>query len=63
MPRVGVMWNICDTGEIRCSTARRAARTRGEEVADGVGFEPTRRSSRLPVFKTGALNRSATHPR
>lgn len=29
--------------------------------ADGVGFEPTRRC-RLPVFKTGALNRSATHP-
>ena len=33
-----------------------------EAMADGVGFEPTRRSSRLPVFKTGALNRSATHP-
>ena len=26
-----------------------------------VGFEPTNRL-RLPVFKTGAFNRSATHP-
>ena len=30
-------------------------------MADGVGFEPTR-SRPLPVFKTGAFNRSATHP-
>jgi hypothetical protein len=30
-------------------------------VADGVGFEPTR-GCPLPVFKTGAFNRSATHP-
>jgi hypothetical protein len=31
-------------------------------VADGVGFEPTRSYSPLPVFKTGAFNHSATHP-
>ena len=31
-------------------------------LADGVGFEPTRPYSGLPVFKTGAFNRSATHP-
>jgi hypothetical protein len=30
-------------------------------LADGVGFEPTR-GCPLPVFKTGAFNRSATHP-
>ncbi len=33
-----------------------------EKVADGVGFEPTVRASRTPVFKTGALNHSAIHP-
>ncbi len=32
------------------------------EVADGVGFEPTVERDPTPVFKTGALNRSATHP-
>ena len=31
------------------------------EVADGVGFEPTNPCG-LAVFKTAALNRSATHP-
>ena len=35
--------------------------TRTQDVADGVGFEPTRACA-LPVFKTGAFNRSATHP-
>jgi hypothetical protein len=30
-------------------------------LADGVGFEPTDACT-SPVFKTGALNRSATHP-
>lgn len=30
-------------------------------MAEGVGFEPTVRF-RTPVFKTGALNRSATLP-
>ena len=29
--------------------------------AEGVGFEPTRACA-LPVFKTGAFNRSATPP-
>ena len=29
--------------------------------AEGVGFEPTRAHA-LPVFKTGAFNRSATPP-
>jgi hypothetical protein len=32
------------------------------EVVEGVGFEPTREQSPLPVFKTGALNHSATLP-
>ena len=32
------------------------------KVAEGVGFEPTREQSPLPVFKTGALNHSATLP-
>ena len=31
-------------------------------MADGVGFEPTDACT-SPVFKTGALNHSATHPR
>ena len=33
-----------------------------EVLAEGVGFEPTRERSPLPVFKTGALNHSATLP-
>ena len=32
------------------------------ELAEGVGFEPTREWNPLPVFKTGALNHSATLP-
>lgn len=31
-------------------------------LEDGVGFEPTEDSSPSEVFKTSALNRSATHP-
>ena len=31
-------------------------------LAEQVGFEPTVRSSRTPVFKTGAFGRSATAP-
>ena len=31
-------------------------------MAEGVGFEPTRASA-LPVFKTGAINRSTTPPK
>jgi hypothetical protein len=31
-------------------------------MAEGVGFEPTRAFA-LPVFKTGAINRSTTPPR
>ena len=31
-------------------------------MAEGVGFEPTRERNPLPVFKTGALNHSATLP-
>ncbi len=31
-------------------------------LADGVGFEPTRGCTPLPVFKTGAFNHSATRP-
>jgi hypothetical protein len=32
------------------------------QLAEGVGFEPTRERYPLPVFKTGALNHSATLP-
>jgi hypothetical protein len=32
------------------------------QLAEGVGFEPTRECYPLPVFKTGALNHSATLP-
>ncbi len=31
------------------------------DLAEGVGFEPTRTYA-LPVFKTGAINRSTTPP-
>ena len=31
-------------------------------MAEEVGFEPTRERNPLPVFKTGALNHSATLP-
>ncbi len=31
-------------------------------MAEGVGFEPTIRYERIPVFETGAFNRSATPP-
>ena len=34
-----------------------------EGMAEGVGFEPTRAFWTLPVFKTGAFNRSAIPPR
>jgi hypothetical protein len=34
----------------------------GKRGAEGVGFEPTRERNPLPVFKTGALNHSATLP-
>ena len=34
----------------------------GMALAEGVGFEPTRERNPLPVFKTGALNHSATLP-
>ena len=33
-----------------------------DRMAEGVGFEPTIRYSRIPVFETGAFNRSATPP-
>ena len=36
-------------------------RERVPRLAEGVGFEPTRACA-LPVFKTGALDRSATLP-
>jgi hypothetical protein len=35
---------------------------RRQELAEGVRFELTREQSPLPVFKTGALNHSATLP-
>ncbi len=31
-------------------------------LADGVGFEPTRRGCRLLVFKTSSFGRSDNHP-
>ena len=32
------------------------------QLAERVGFEPTRRSTPLPDFESGAFNRSATSP-
>ena len=42
--------------------ARRRRGERGEKMAEGVGFEPTRRSSRLSDFESGAFSRSAIPP-
>jgi hypothetical protein len=39
----------------------RSGMSQNRSVADGVGFEPTNPCG-LAVFKTAALNRSATHP-
>jgi hypothetical protein len=52
---------------VRCSLLtgfRSAIRNRKSaiELAEGVGFEPTRACA-LPVFKTGAINHSTTPPR
>jgi hypothetical protein len=41
---------------------KRRALIQSKELAEGVGFEPTVRINRTPVFKTGALNRSAILP-
>src|SRR5258707_10999956 len=42
--------------------AERRWTTVNKTGAEGVGFEPTRERNPLPVFKTGALNHSATLP-
>jgi hypothetical protein len=42
--------------------AQFSAFERASELAEGVRFELTREQSPLPVFKTGALNHSATLP-
>jgi hypothetical protein len=44
------------------STAWRLPPAFYSEVADGVGFEPTRERNPLLVFKTSALNHSAILP-
>ncbi len=36
---------------------------RAWEMAERVGFEPTMHHRRIPVFETGAFNRSAISPR
>ena len=41
---------------------RAAEKGTGSEMAEGVRFELTRERNPLPVFKTGALNHSATLP-
>ena len=42
--------------------AKRSEGLRIVRLAEGVGFEPTRERNPLPVFKTGAINHSATLP-
>ena len=42
--------------------AKENERLRMSQMAEGVRFELTREQSPLPVFKTGALNHSATLP-
>jgi membrane-associated phospholipid phosphatase len=44
-----------------CCVARWLLSEIRNELAEGVGFEPTRAFA-LPVFKTGAINRSTTPP-
>jgi hypothetical protein len=48
----GFLWLLANESEGR----------RTGVLAEGVGFEPTREQNPLPVFKTGALNHSATLP-
>jgi hypothetical protein len=53
-------------GRAEVPAARRPSNTdmpiHERKLAEGVGFEPTRERNPLPVFKTGALNHSATLP-
>ena len=51
-----------DEGKNQTPRQASAGQRLRQAMAVGVGFEPTRRGYRLPVFKTGALNRSATPP-
>ena len=46
-----------------CMAAKEGEQEQITGLAEGVGFEPTREQNPLPVFKTGALNHSATLPR
>ena len=46
---------------VECYICSVNARAKKASLADGVGFEPTDACT-SPVFKTGALNHSATHP-
>ena len=48
----------------RAETKKPRPRTRffSFSLAERVGFEPTKGYKPLPVFKTGAFNRSATSP-
>jgi hypothetical protein len=48
--------------ELLCFAANDGKGWRRTRLAEGVGFEPTRERNPLPVFKTGALNHSATLP-
>ncbi len=50
--RQGFLWLVTDDGE----------GPRRKPLAEGVRFELTREQNPLPVFKTGALNHSATLP-
>ena len=43
-------------------SANKGEQEQTAKLAEGVGFEPTREQDPLPVFKTGALNHSATLP-
>ena len=53
---------ICSRATFVAPNARCHCRSDSpSSLADGVGFEPTDACT-SPVFKTGALNRSATHP-
>ena len=48
--------------KVKVVTVAQVSRPDIISVAEGVGFEPTRECNPLPVFKTGALNHSATLP-
>src|SRR2546423_10743441 len=61
--RLADIWSACKRHQRTSSpvAAQTESLCSNVELAEGVGFEPTRACA-LPVFKTGAINHSTTPP-